>query len=276
VLAAAAGPTAAAMRAAPPRLPLHGDSLAATSARHQKLVAPFNARDMQHPFLSEVRAAAAAPLREAGQISGVLEIASPTDLALSSNDGLVLQTLADLVSVAVFNSRLYQQMEALAMQDELTGLLNRRTLMARLESEWGRSQRYKRPLSLVLLDVDFFKQVNDRHGHHTGDQALMAIARLIEQSVRKVDTAGRLGGDEFLLILPETPPTGALEVATRLNARGRAIAIPSEVSPPPSFTLSLGVSSWPLVEAESAAELLKTADQALYRAKAAGRNRATT
>ncbi len=147
--------------------------------------------------------------------------------------------------------------------------------MAQLEAEWGRCQRYKRPLSLVLLDLDFFKQVNDRHGHHAGDQALMAIARLIEQSVRKVDTAGRLGGDEFLLILPETPQTGALEVAARLNARGRAITIPSEVSPPPTFTVSLGVASWPVVEAASAAELLKSADQALYRAKAAGRNRAT-
>src|SRR5258708_10395016 len=111
-------------------------------------------------------------------------------------------------------------MEELAMVDELTGLLNRRTLIERLEAEWGRCQRYKRPLSLVLLDVDFFKQVNDRHGHHTGDQALIAIGRLIEQSVRQVDTPGRLGGDEFLLILPETPPTGAMEVATRLSTHG--------------------------------------------------------
>ena len=276
VLAAATGPTAAALRAAPPRLPLNGDSPAATSARHQKLVSPFNARGLSHPFLADVRAAAAAPLRDAGAVNGVLEIASPTDLALTSNEGLVLQTLADLVSVAVVNSRLSQQMEALAMLDELTGLLNRRTLMARLEAEWGRCQRYKRPLSLVLLDVDFFKLVNDRHGHDAGDQALIAISRLIEQSVRKVDTAGRLGGDEFLLILPETPQTGALEVAGRLGARGRAISVPSQAPPPATFTLSLGVASLPEVEAASAAELLQAADRALYRAKAAGRNRATT
>ena len=274
VLAAAAGPTAAALMAAPPRLALNGDSLAATSARHQKLVAPINARGLRHPFLPEVRAAATAPLRSAGAVSGVLEIASPTDLALGSNDGLVLQTLADLVGVAVVNSRLYRQMEELAMLDELTGLLNRRTLMARLEAEWSRCQRYKRPLSLVLLDLDFLKQVNVRHGHPTGDQALAAIARATEQSVRKVDTAGRLGGDEFMLILPETPQGGAMEVAGRLGARCRGLVIPSEVAPAPSLTVSLGVAGWPETEAASSAELMKAADRALYRAKAAGRNRA--
>ena len=272
VLAAAAGPTATALMQSPPRLSLLGDSLAAASARHQKLVAPFNARGTLHPFLPEARSAAAAPLRSAGALNGVLEIASSVDLAFSGNDGLVLQTLADLVGVAVVNSRLYQQMAELARLDELTGLLNRRTLMARLEAEWGRCQRYKRPLSLLLLDLDFLKQVNDRHGHPTGDRALAAIARAIEQSVRKVDTAGRLGGDEFMLILPETPHTGAMEVADRLGARCRGIAIPTE-GPPPSLTVSLGVASWPDTETASAAELINAADRALYRAKASGRNR---
>ena len=272
-LAAAAGPTAAALMERPPRLPLNGDSLAATSARHQKLVAPIHARGLAHPFLPEARAAAAAPLRSAGAVSGVLEIASSADLAFSSNDGLVLQTLADLVGVALVNARLYHQMEELAMLDELTGLLNRRTLMAQLEAEWRRCQRYKRPLSLVMLDLDFLKQVNDRHGHPTGDLALTAIAREIERSVRSVDTAGRLGGDEFMLVLPETPQSGALEVAGRLGARCRAIGIASEVTPPPSLTVSLGVASWPEAEATNVAELMKAADRALYRAKAAGRNR---
>jgi two-component system cell cycle response regulator len=276
VLAAAAGPSAGELMANPPRLPLDSDSLAATSARHEQLVAPFNSRGMLHPFLPEVRSGAAAPLHSAGGVSGVLEIVSPQELAFSSNDGLVLQTLADLVGVAVNNSRLYRQMEDLAMVDELTGLLNRRTLIQRLEAEWGRSQRYKRPLSLVLLDVDFFKQVNDRYGHGTGDEALTAVARLIEQSVRRVDAVGRLGGDEFLLVLPETPHGGAMEVAARLAARSRNMTIASDKLPAPTFTFSLGVASWPEVAASGGAELLQAADQALYRAKAAGRNRVGT
>jgi len=276
VLAAAAGPTAAELMTKPPHLLLDGDSLAATSARHKQLVAPFNSRGMLHPFLSEVRSGAAAPLHSAGGVSGVLEIVSPGELAFSGNDGLVLQTLADLVGVAVNNSRLYRKMEALAMVDELTGLLNRRTLIQRLESEWGRCQRYKRPLSLVLLDVDFFKQVNDRYGHGTGDEALGAVARVIEQSVRRVDTVGRLGGDEFLLVLPETPQSGAMEVAARLGARSRSMTIKADIDPAPSFTFSLGVASWPEVEAKDGVELLQAADRALYRAKAAGRNRTGT
>ena len=276
VLAAAAGPTAAELMAAPPRLPLDGDSLAATSARHKQLVAPFNSRGMLHPFMPEVRSGAAAPLRSAGAVSGVLEIVSPKELAFSSNDGLVLQTLADLVGVAVNNSRLYRRMEDLAMVDELTGLLNRRTLIERLEAEWIRCQRYKRPLSLVLLDVDFFKQVNDRYGHGTGDKALDSVARVVEQSVRRVDTVGRLGGDEFLLVLPETPQTGALEVAARLSARSRNLTLQSDQVPPPTFTFSLGVASWPDVEAGDSNALLQAADKALYRAKAAGRNQVLT
>jgi two-component system cell cycle response regulator len=273
VLAAAAGPTAADLLANAPRLPLGDDSLAATSARNRQLVPPANARGMLHPFLPAVRSGAAAPLRSAGEVSGVLEIVSPSELAFSSTDGLVLQTLADLVGVAVNNSRLYREMEELAMVDELTGLLNRRTLLARLEGEWRRCQRYKRPLSLVLLDVDFFKQVNDRYGHATGDDALSLIARLIEDAVRRVDTVGRLGGDEFLLILPETAQAGAMEVASRVGLRGRDMTIPSGMVPPPTCTFSLGVVSWPETQAGDVSELLRAADQALYRAKASGRNR---
>ena len=272
VLAAAAGPTAPALMAAPARVPLDDDSLAATSARHQRLVAPSSSHGMRHPFLPQVRSGAAAPLHSAGAVSGVLEIVSSGELAFSSTDGLVLQTLADLVGVAVNNSRLYREMADLAKVDELTGLLNRRTLLSELESEWNRSQRYQRPLSLVLLDVDFFKQVNDHYGHAAGDDALTSIARLIERGVRQVDRVGRLGGDEFLLILPETPHSGALEVAGRLAIRGHDLTFSSAVAPPLTCTFSLGVASWPEVEAGQASELLQAADRALYRAKAAGRD----
>ncbi len=272
VLAAAAGPTAAELMATPPRVRLSDDYLATASARHRKLVSAFKAPGLPHPFLPAVRSGAAAPFESAGSVSGVIEIASSSELAISANDGLVLQTLADLVGVAVNNSRLYRRMEELAMSDELTGLLNRRTLMERLKGEWVRCQRYKRPLALVLLDIDFFKLVNDRLGHGVGDEVLVSIARVIERSVRGVDSVGRLGGDEFLLILPETSPAGAMEVASRLGQRGREIAIPLSASPL-TVTFSLGVAGWPEAQVTDATELLRAADRALYRAKDAGRNR---
>ena len=272
VLAAAVGPTAAELMAAPPRVPLADDSLAATSARHRKLVAPATAAGMRHPFLPGVCSGAAAPLHSAGVISGVLEILSPRQLAFSPNDGLVLQTLADLVGVAVNNWRLYRRMEELAMVDELTGLLNRRTLLERLAGEWERAQRYQRPLALVLLDIDYFKRVNDHYGHAVGDEVLLSIARVITRSVRGVDSAGRLGGDEFLLILPETGPAGAMQVANRLSQSGRELVVPSS-APPETISLSVGVADWPATAAPDATELLHLADRALYRAKDAGRNR---
>ncbi|MGQ0603369.1 MAG: diguanylate cyclase [Anaerolineales bacterium] len=272
VLAAAAGPSAERL-AIPPRLPLDGDSLAAASVRSQSLVAPVQSHTPLHPFLAEARSGAAAPVRSAGQVSGVLEIVSSSGLAFSANDSLVLQTLADLVGMAVHNSQMYQRLEKLAMVDELTGLLNRRTLMARLESEWGRSQRYKNKLAFVIVDVDYFKQVNDQHGHGTGDRALKAAAQVMKQTVRQMDVAGRFGGDEFLVILPETGQGGALEVAERLRSAGEKLTLSPEIlSAPVSLTFSLGVASWPETQANNAAELLQAADQALYRAKAAGRN----
>lgn len=273
VLTAAAGEGAAERLAAAPRVPLAHDSLAATSARHQQMTAPTGAHHMRHPFMADVRAGAAMPLRCGGVVSGVLEIVSRSEIGFGPNDVLVLQTLADLVAVAVQNARLYRQMEALAMVDELTGLLNRRTLLARLETEWTRCQRYKHDLSLVLIDVDQFKQVNDQHGHGGGDSVLQALARVMANVTRQVDTIGRLGGDEFLLILPETAAGGALAVAARLSRNSDALGLTASAVEPPAFTVSQGVAAWPATLVNSAADLLHAADQALYRAKAGGRHR---
>ena len=231
---------------------------------------------MLHPFVAGVRSGAAAPLRSAGAVSGVLEIVSSTELAFTANDGLVLQTLANMVGVAAQNSRLYRQMEELAMVDELTGLLNRRNLVARLGAEWERCQRFKHHLGLVIVDIDHFKQVNDHHGHHSGDIALQSMAALIARAVRRVDCAGRLGGDEFLLILPETAQGGSMEVARRLGAASENLVIPGRENQPIPLTLSVGVVSWPETPAAAATELLRAADEALYRAKASGRNRIST
>jgi diguanylate cyclase (GGDEF)-like protein len=235
-------------------------------------MAPRESHGILHPFLTEIRSGAAAPVRSGGAISGVLEIVSPTEMAFTANDGLVLQTLANMVGVAAQNSRLYRRMEELAMVDDLTGLLNRRTLVERLSAEWDRCQRFKHKLGLVVVDVDHFKLVNDEYGHHSGDIALVALGQLIQSAIRRVDSAGRLGGDEFLLILPETGQAGAMEVARRMAVAGQSLLISDHDQRPIPVTLSLGVATWPDTPADGANQLLQAADQALYRAKAAGRN----
>ena len=160
----------------------------------------------------------------------------------------------------------------LAAQDELTGLANRRATIAALEREVARSRRTRQPLALMMVDVDHFKQVNDRHGHLAGDAVLRSICGTLVQRVRAQDTVGRYGGEEFLVVLPDTPRAGAARLAQELCAavqatpclwNGKTIAV----------TVSIGVFGG-LLEAQDQWDLLlHAADSALYRAKASGRNR---
>jgi diguanylate cyclase (GGDEF)-like protein len=275
VLKAAAGPFSDQLLANPSRLPLWGSSLAAVSARSGclQLLGEADAGAVHHPFVPEAQSGLAAPFHSGGKVSGVLEIISQEARAFNSNDRLVLQTLADLVGVAVHNSRTYLAMEEMAMVDDLTGLLNRRKTLARLKDEWERCQRYSHPLALIGLDLDILKKVNDKFGHPTGDRALQTVANLIRQVIRQSDVAGRVGGDEFLLVLPETDLRGAFDLAERLRKACEELALTSESGERIPVTLSLGVSSWPETKATEPAELIRATDQALYRAKQAGRNR---
>jgi len=157
----------------------------------------------------------------------------------------------------------------LAAIDHMTGLRNRRDFMAHAEEEWLRRVRYGRDLSLLILDIDSFKSINDRFGHHTGDAVIIGIAKLCVHAKRHADVAGRLGGEEFGILLPETSVGGAALFAERLRlliAR-EGPRLPDPARPP---TVSIGVSS--AERAASLQEFLKQADDALYQAKHAGRN----
>jgi diguanylate cyclase (GGDEF)-like protein len=160
----------------------------------------------------------------------------------------------------------------LSTHDSLTGLLNYRELHRQLADEAERSQRYGHPFSLVMLDIDHFKAVNDTYGHLAGDKALRAFAALIRQEVRPTDVVARYGGEEFVLVLPETAGPGAMTLAERLRVRvaGHAIAVAADHTI--SMTVSIGVASYP-DGANAVQKLLSAADQALYAAKSAGRNR---
>ncbi len=179
--------------------------------------------------------------------------------------------------LALLLSRLTTQnveLERLATTDSLTGLANRRRLFDCLEQEVYRAQRYGTALSLVMFDIDHFKRINDSWGHATGDWVLRRIARETHQLLRKTDQAGRYGGEEFVVLLPETDLSEALLLAQRLRQRISDTAITPEHDAPMPVTVSVGVAA--LAPDETGEELIHRADQALYRAKQNGRNRVET
>jgi diguanylate cyclase (GGDEF)-like protein len=178
---------------------------------------------------------------------------------------------------AAFNdmaARIAAQKAALtevAISDPLTGLHNRRSFQVRLAEEVERTRRSMAPFTLLLVDLDHFKTVNDRFGHQAGDQALQAVAAVLHQELRTVDLPARIGGEEFAVLLPNTAEHGALEAAERLRAAIAAQPIPHQHTIL-TITASVGV-AWCPAHADTSEALLRVADQALYQAKRTGRNR---
>jgi diguanylate cyclase (GGDEF)-like protein len=184
------------------------------------------------------------------------------------NEILLLRTVADQVAVAVNHAGLFAQIQQQALTDALTGCYNRRSFEMQLDKEIMMAKRTREPLSLLMLDLDRFKHLNDTAGHDAGDDALRRLADCFRQELRGVDSAARFGGDEFALILPQADGEGALIVAERVRARVETILIPEFGN----LTASIGIASFPH-HANSRAELFRAADDALYAAKRAGRNR---
>jgi diguanylate cyclase (GGDEF)-like protein len=168
--------------------------------------------------------------------------------------------------------RMESQLRHMATIDELTGCINRRAFFSAAEQELERANRYGSPVSVLMIDIDHFKQVNDRFGHAAGDRALKATTAAIHANLREIDSFGRLGGEEFAALLPETTLAGAMLVAERLRQAVAATEVELEETSPLRLTVSLGVAE--RMTGETAIDqLLARADTALYRAKAAGRNR---
>ncbi len=164
------------------------------------------------------------------------------------------------------------QLRELSSVDPLTKLFNRRYFMQALETEYERTRRYGAPLSFVMLDIDHFKRLNDTHGHQAGDDVLRGLADLLRMQVRTTDIAGRYGGEEFCVLLPHTGFPGAADLARRVRAAVEATPMETRAGPL-AITASLGVAVCPAPRIRSADDLIRLADEALYEAKAAGRNR---
>jgi len=186
-----------------------------------------------------------------------------------------LEHFTTAAAVALENATLYERLQQLAIVDGLTEVYNHRHFQDVLRKEIGRATRYQAPemtFSLLMLDLDRFKQVNDTFGHQTGDAVLIAVARVLRLHTRKVDTVGRYGGEEFAVILPNTDKAGALALADRL--REAVGALPPEPAGNPAaapVTVSAGVATW-LDDGGNGPALIRAADEGLYLAKEAGRN----
>ena len=214
------------------------------------------------------RSVLAVPLQEpAGDVVGVLQLINARDEDgevipfATAFEGLV-RSLAAQAAVAIRNATL----EDLSLKDPLTGAYNRRYFMLRIEEEAKRHTRYGEPVSLVLIDVDHFKPVNDRHGHGTGDTVLREVTHVLMENSRDFSIVTRYGGDEFAVLLVNTPKVGALRYAERILgivARHRFVH--------GHLTVSMGVATLP-DDVRAADELIPAADRALYTAKQAGRN----
>jgi diguanylate cyclase (GGDEF)-like protein len=168
-----------------------------------------------------------------------------------------------------------QQMEFLAMRDGLTSLLNRRAIEEYAESEFNITERKKHPLSIIMLDIDHFKKVNDRFGHKAGDYALQQVAKILKEDLRNYDRVGRWGGEEFMLILPDTDLDDAVVVAERIRVKIGEMKITLESGETFSIHISLGVACVS-GHVSSLSKLIDSADHAMYQAKQAGRDRVCT
>lgn len=218
------------------------------------------------PFMETVGHLLGLAIEHAGLVSELVD--SVNELRqLKAKEEQRSQELAEL------NERLHEanvKLEELSITDELTGLYNRRHFIQRLEEEILRSQRQRHPVSLVMADLDHFKRINDSLGHQIGDQALKQFAAWVKNGVRRVDTVGRYGGEEFVIVLVDCGPARALKVADKLR---REVARRSQIPPFDQlggFTVSMGVTS--LIAGDSTQDLIQRADKALYAAKEKGRN----
>jgi diguanylate cyclase (GGDEF)-like protein len=266
------------------------DSLLALAPQMHSLVrpwlGPYASADHQLllPGVSGLASVAILPLRRGGQLVGALNFGSADPARFSrSLASDFLGHLAMIVGFALDSACNRTRLLRAGVTDYLTGWHNKRYLHARLREEIARSQRHGTPLALLMLDLDNFKEVNDRHGHLSGDAAIREVASRIDSQVRDSDAAARFGGDEFVVLLPGAGAAQATQAAQRIM---RAVsAAPVDLAPGAGRTLTLSVGIAVYVPAASAGaspaegefrsraeQLLAEADAALYRAKAAGRN----
>jgi diguanylate cyclase (GGDEF)-like protein len=250
---------------------------AAIKARHplphgtaRAVTQPVFAPELDVP----IEAVKVLPLLWKDQGVGALVLGSSREEFLSTDAVGMLRVIADHAAIAIANAQMYERIERMATTDGLTGLTNHRQFQQIFAAVAARAERYGRPVSLILTDIDHFKSVNDTYGHPVGDKVLRRVADVLRRSARRTDVVARYGGEEFAVLMEETGRSGAVQIAERIR-----LAVEDEVfhceNGTFGCTLSLGIATFPQ-DAANKARLTECADQALYQAKRSGRNRVVT
>ena len=222
-------------------------------------------------LLTTSRTVLCMPITYGDTLMGILNVESEAERAVADDDVLVMNTLADLLATALHNSFVFQKLQQQSITDGLTGIKTRRFFWEALSSEWKRASRSGRPFSVVLVDLDKFKEVNDTSGHLEGDLVLARVGRLLENKCRQSNVVARYGGDEFIILMPETGVEQAQILAERLRLWLATDPMLSEHK----ITGSFGVASFP-VHGFSAESIIRVADMGMYISKKAGGDRVST
>jgi len=212
------------------------------------------------------------PLTFKERTLGVIELVNgPRDGAFGEEDLKILSTVAEFSAIAIENARNFHKVQELTVLDDHTGLFNSRHMKRQLEQEVMRATRFGHPVSVIFFDLDHFKSVNDTHGHQAGSQVLHEIGRLLLKTLRSTDVPVRYGGDEFVVLMPETSKDQAVAAARRIGAEiARQTFLGDKPHGPVKLTASLGVAAFP-DDARDPEALIRRADEAMYRVKADSR-----
>ncbi len=210
------------------------------------------------------------PVRTGGKMLGIIQMMN-VDMQVYSRNEILLQTLADYAAIAIENARAVSRIQELSITDDCTGLYNARHLFTVLAEEVHRSERFGYEFSLLFLDLDHFKRVNDQHGHLVGSKLLGQVGQALRENLRLVDAAFRYGGDEFAILLPQTSKDAGLFVARRLMAMFQTQSWLAGEAPDITLRASVGIASYP-EDATTPQAIVHRADEMMYQVKQAGRN----